>query len=170
MIKKVIAASVATGGLLLAGAGASVADAGADGAAVGSPGVLSGNQVQVPVHIPVNACGNTVDVVGALNPAFGNDCVNSSKGHERRHHKMQGHKPQVRHERPAPHHRASAAPAPAPEHRVHQHQHQHHRNIPARPQLAKTGEAETGMAIATSAVLLMGGTLLYRRGRRAARN
>ncbi|MEU8958446.1 chaplin [Streptomyces sp. NPDC048518] len=52
------------------------ADAGAEGAAVGSPGVLSGNAVQVPVHVPVNVCGNTVDVIGLLNPAFGNQCAN----------------------------------------------------------------------------------------------
>nr|WP_263867763.1 chaplin [Streptomyces sp. H28] len=52
------------------------ADSGAQGAAIGSPGVLSGNVVQVPVHIPVNVCGNTVNVIGALNPAFGNACVN----------------------------------------------------------------------------------------------
>jgi hypothetical protein len=56
--------------------GIAAADAGAHGAAVGSPGVLSGNVVQVPVHIPVNVCGNTIDVVGILNPAFGNTCVN----------------------------------------------------------------------------------------------
>ncbi|MEU6677450.1 chaplin [Streptomyces sp. NPDC046853] len=53
------------------------ADAGAEGAAVGSPGVLSGNQAQVPVHVPVNVCGNTVDVIGLLNPAFGNTCANT---------------------------------------------------------------------------------------------
>ncbi|WP_405556899.1 chaplin ChpH [Streptomyces sp. NBC_01171] len=76
MIKKVVAAAVATGGLVLAGAGMAAADAGASGAAVGSPGVLSGNVVQVPVHVPVNLCGNTVDVIGLLNPAFGNACVN----------------------------------------------------------------------------------------------
>ncbi|GGX64141.1 membrane protein [Streptomyces minutiscleroticus] len=52
------------------------ADAGAEGAAVGSPGVLSGNTVQVPVHVPVNVCGNTIDVIGLLNPAFGNACAN----------------------------------------------------------------------------------------------
>lgn len=48
----------------------------AKGAAVGSPGVLSGNVIQVPIHIPINACGNTVNVIGALNPAFGNVCIN----------------------------------------------------------------------------------------------
>ncbi|MEV7615587.1 chaplin ChpH [Streptomyces sp. NPDC089799] len=77
MIKKVVAAAAATGGLVLAGAGMAVADAGAQGAAVGSPGVLSGNVVQVPVHVPVNVCGNTVNVIGLLNPAFGNTCVNA---------------------------------------------------------------------------------------------
>lgn len=49
---------------------------GAVGTATGSPGLLSGNVVQVPVDIPVNACGNTLNVVGLLNPAAGNTCVN----------------------------------------------------------------------------------------------
>ena len=77
MIKKVVAAAAVTGGLVLAGAGMAVADSGAQGAAGHSPGVVSGNVIQVPVHIPVNACGNTVSVVGLLNPAFGNHCVNN---------------------------------------------------------------------------------------------
>jgi ChpA-C len=50
---------------------------GAAAAAPGSPGVLSGNIVQTPIHIPVNACGNTVNVIGGLNPGFGNTCVNN---------------------------------------------------------------------------------------------
>ncbi|MFE2547764.1 chaplin ChpH [Streptomyces sp. NPDC059355] len=77
MFKKVVAAAAATGGLVLAGAGLAQADAGAQGAAIGSPGVLSGNVVQVPVHVPVNVCGNTVNIIGLLNPAFGNTCVNA---------------------------------------------------------------------------------------------
>ncbi|WP_405726658.1 chaplin [Streptomyces sp. NBC_00028] len=52
------------------------ADASADGAAADSPGVISGNTIQLPVHVPVNVCGNTVNVVGLLNPAAGNSCVN----------------------------------------------------------------------------------------------
>ncbi|MFE9443500.1 chaplin ChpH [Streptomyces sp. NPDC006602] len=76
MIKKIVAAAAATGGLVLAGAGMAVADSGAQGAATHSPGVLSGNVVQVPVHVPVNVCGNTVSVIGLLNPAFGNTCIN----------------------------------------------------------------------------------------------
>ncbi|WP_019057856.1 chaplin [Streptomyces prunicolor] len=52
------------------------ADSGADGSAAGSPGVVSGNTIQLPVHVPVNVCGNTVNVVGLLNPAAGNTCAN----------------------------------------------------------------------------------------------
>lgn len=76
MIKKVVAAAALTSGLVLAGAGVAAADAGAQGAAVHSPGVVSGNVVQAPVHVPVNVCGNTISIVGLLNPAFGNTCVN----------------------------------------------------------------------------------------------
>ncbi|MGW3654554.1 chaplin [Streptomyces sp. NPDC005151] len=77
MIKKIVAAAAVTGGLVLAGAGMAVADSGAQGAAVGRPGLISGNTIQVPVHVPVNLCGNTVSVIGLLNPAFGNYCANS---------------------------------------------------------------------------------------------
>ncbi|ARF54550.1 chaplin ChpH [Streptomyces gilvosporeus] len=76
MIKKVVAAAAITGGLVFAGAGLAVADSGAQGASLGSPGVASGNTVQVPVHVPVNVCGNTISVIGVLNPAFGNICIN----------------------------------------------------------------------------------------------
>lgn len=76
MIKKVAAAAAAAGTLVLAGAGIAFADSGAQGAAVQSPGVLSGNVVEVPVHVPVNACGDTATVVGLLDPALGNACVN----------------------------------------------------------------------------------------------
>ena len=74
--KVAAAVSVAALGALMAGAGVASADASAAGAAHNSPGVLSGNVIQVPVHVPVNLCGNTVDVIGVLNPAFGNHCVN----------------------------------------------------------------------------------------------
>ncbi|WP_328917239.1 MULTISPECIES: chaplin [unclassified Streptomyces] len=76
--KGLVTAMVAGG--VLASAGYAQADSAADGEAAGSPGVLSGNSVQVPVHIPVNVCGNTIDVVGLLNPSFGNRCANISTG------------------------------------------------------------------------------------------
>ncbi|EHN79116.1 hypothetical protein SMCF_1298 [Streptomyces coelicoflavus ZG0656] len=70
-------AAVVAGAIMALGmASPAFADAGAEGAAVGSPGVLSGNVVQVPVHVPVNVCGNSINVIGLLNPAFGNTCVN----------------------------------------------------------------------------------------------
>ncbi|MCC3776446.1 chaplin [Streptomyces sp. UNOB3_S3] len=76
MLKKVVAAAAATGGLVLAGAGMAAASNGAQGAAVNSPGVVSGNVIQAPIEVPVNVCGNTINVVGLLNPATGNVCVN----------------------------------------------------------------------------------------------
>ncbi|TWV42625.1 chaplin [Streptomyces misionensis] len=57
-------------------AGVAAADAGAGGVAANSPGVVSGNVIQVPIHLPINLCGNSIDVIGVLNPAFGNTCVN----------------------------------------------------------------------------------------------
>lgn len=32
---------------------------------------------QVPVHVPVNATGNSADVIGALNPTFDNTSANN---------------------------------------------------------------------------------------------
>lgn len=71
---------VATGGALVAAGGLAHADAGAAGVAAGSPGVGSGNAVQIPVHVPVNLCGDTINVVGALNSALGTTCANESSG------------------------------------------------------------------------------------------
>ncbi|MFI6351890.1 chaplin [Streptomyces sp. NPDC050743] len=59
------------------GAGVAAAGSDAHGAAANSPGVLSGNAVQIPIHVPINACGDTVDVIGLLNPAFGDTCANT---------------------------------------------------------------------------------------------
>ncbi|MGA5281167.1 chaplin [Streptomyces griseoincarnatus] len=70
----VIAVAAASGAMAVAMP--AYADSGAEGVAAGSPGVASGNSVQLPVHVPVNVCGNTVNVVGLLNPAAGNTCVN----------------------------------------------------------------------------------------------
>ncbi|WP_406862798.1 chaplin [Streptomyces sp. HUAS MG47] len=75
-IAKAVALSAVAAASVAGAAGSAVADAGAHGAAVHSPGVLSGNLIQVPINIPINACGNTVSVIGALNPTFGNVCVN----------------------------------------------------------------------------------------------
>ncbi|GAA1527691.1 chaplin [Streptomyces albidochromogenes] len=78
-IAKAAAVIAGAGAILAGGAGLATADAGAHGETVKSPGVISGNAVQVPIHIPINLCGNTVNVIGLLNPAFGNVCANISE-------------------------------------------------------------------------------------------
>ncbi|WP_425842144.1 chaplin [Streptomyces fractus] len=75
MIKLGLSAAAA-GIAVLGTAGMAAADTDPFGVAENSPGVVSGNVVQVPVHLPVSACGNTVNVVGLLNPAFANTCLN----------------------------------------------------------------------------------------------
>ncbi|MFE1953842.1 MULTISPECIES: chaplin [Streptomyces] len=77
MRKGLITVAAASGALAVTG-GIAYADAGATGTASDSPGVASGNSVQAPVHVPVNVCGNTIDVIGLLNPAAGNSCANTS--------------------------------------------------------------------------------------------
>ncbi|MEV6674515.1 chaplin [Streptomyces sp. NPDC051162] len=74
-MKKVAAVTIALGGLAFAGAGAASAHQ-AEGEAKNSPGVVSGNVIQVPVGVDANVCGDTINVVGFLNPAAGNLCVN----------------------------------------------------------------------------------------------
>jgi hypothetical protein len=75
----------AASSILAATGGYASADSDAQGGASGSAGVLSGNSLEVPVDAPVNACGNTANVVGAENPAFGNSCANESHSHHGRH-------------------------------------------------------------------------------------
>ncbi|WP_330175313.1 chaplin [Streptomyces sp. NBC_01498] len=74
--KGLLTAAAASSVFAMTGGYAQATDAA--GTAAGSPGLLSGNSVQAPVEIPVNVCGNTVDPVGVLNPAFGNSCANVS--------------------------------------------------------------------------------------------
>lgn len=76
--RKGLITMAAAGGVLALSGGYAHADAGATGDASNSPGVLSGNSVEIPVHVPVNACGNSVSVVGLLNPAAGNACGDGS--------------------------------------------------------------------------------------------
>ncbi|MFC5906954.1 chaplin [Streptacidiphilus monticola] len=63
-------------GVVAGGAGAAFASSQATGSAADSPGVGSGNLGQVPVHVPVNVSGVTGNVIGLLNPAFGDTAVN----------------------------------------------------------------------------------------------
>ncbi|MGW6612256.1 chaplin [Streptomyces erythrochromogenes] len=76
-VRRGLVVALAAGAVVFGGASAASADAGAQGVAAYSPGVGSGNVIQVPIHIPVNACGNTVSIIGLLNPSFGNTCINA---------------------------------------------------------------------------------------------
>ena len=76
-----VALGLTTGGLLMTGLGMTTAQADtgatASGDAAGSPGAGSGNVLQIPVNLPVNVCGNQVDVIGILDSVTGNTCTNS---------------------------------------------------------------------------------------------
>jgi hypothetical protein len=74
-IAKALVVTAVSGAAVASSAGMAAADAGAGAVAVGSPGVISGNAIQVPISVPINLCGNTIDIIGVLNPAFGNTCM-----------------------------------------------------------------------------------------------
>ncbi|MFI0962241.1 chaplin [Streptomyces sp. NPDC021080] len=135
------------------------------GQAQGSPGVLSGDQAGVPVDVPVELCGNSLDVVGLLNSALGNEC-----GH---HHAPEVHRSTPHHCTP-PHTPPRAVPQPPKKHTPHTPvvytpPVKVHEQPPAPPSLAETGSEGMIANAAISAVLLAGGTLLYRRSRAASR-
>ncbi|MGW6526750.1 chaplin [Streptomyces venezuelae] len=82
--KGMLSAAAATSILSLSGAHAFAAGE-ANGQAADSPGFLSGNNVQAPVEVPVNVCGNSANGVGVGNPAFGNSCGSTSHSHSHSH-------------------------------------------------------------------------------------
>ncbi|MFF9814770.1 chaplin [Streptomyces sp. NPDC014006] len=116
----------------------------ADGVTSDSPGVLSGNGIQLPVHLPVNVSGNSVNVVGIGNQATGNTSVNHSGGH------------------PAP---GPARPTPRPAAPPKRHPAPHVPNRQVVTSLANTGADLDLPAAVGSAALVLGGAALYRRFR-----
>ncbi|MEU7416264.1 chaplin [Streptomyces antibioticus] len=150
------------------GHGGSGAQAG--GHTGGSPGVGSGNNVQVPIDVPVNVCGNSIDVVGILNPTFGNDCANGDVPRDRhpgkppvRGHENPGHQAPGQSSPTVPEGVPAAPQQVTPAHTVSQ-----NRTVAA-PQLAETGsELPLGLALPTGAGALLAGALLYRKARPAA--
>ncbi|MBS2536988.1 chaplin [Catenulispora sp. NF23] len=71
----------ATGDHCHNGSGATTGGTGgatAVGGSQGSPGVLSGNTIQLPISVPVNLCGDSVNVVGVGNGAKGDACANNT--------------------------------------------------------------------------------------------
>ncbi|MFF8099110.1 chaplin [Streptomyces sp. NPDC016640] len=127
------------------------------GGAQGSPGLLSGNTVQVPLHVPVNACGDTVDVLAVFNEASDSLCVNDS-GH--------GGKEEPGEETPEPPAKVRTPPAPGHEEPPAEEERERPGNP---PHLAETGSEGLISASAAGAVLITGGAMLYRRGRLGAR-
>ncbi|MFD7923559.1 chaplin [Streptomyces sp. NPDC059740] len=95
-VKKSLGLAVAVSAAMVAGVTGATADSGAKGVAVGSPGVLSGNVIQVPIDVPINVCGNTINVIGLLNPAAGNRCGERSDhrrdDHRRDERRWHGHR------------------------------------------------------------------------------
>ncbi|MGW3952010.1 chaplin [Streptomyces sp. NPDC004752] len=148
---------VGSGAGVGSGGAASSGGASAQGVGKDSPGVVSGNGIQVPVHLPVNVSGNTVNVVGVGNPAVGNESANTPGGPPAKPTPQPPAKPPTT--PPAPpraHHPAPTAPRPAAP--------------PADAALAHTGTDLTAPAVAASAALLLSGAALYRRYRPGARS
>lgn len=163
----------------------------AKAAAVGSPGVLSGNVAQAPIHIPINACGNSANVIfGALNPAIGNSCANveEHRVHIRKIHIKRAFFPPVVHRFHKVHHKGFCVEARCAEHApgfaVRPPARVAVPRVPAavkgvarRPAvaakgkeaLAVTGAGEVGLAGSLGALMLLGGTVLYRRSRAGSR-
>ncbi|MFF8033399.1 chaplin, partial [Streptomyces sp. NPDC016626] len=140
----------------------------ADGGASGSPGVGSGNVIQAPVHVPVNVCGNSVDVLGAGNATEGNGCANGDPGHETPGQPGEpGNPGSPEHpgdEPNTPVDRTPDGPSHGDEPGT--------RSV-ARPQagaqLAQTGsELPMGLVLPAGAGALIAGAVLYRRARTAA--
>jgi hypothetical protein len=131
------------------GGAASSGGTSAEGGGKDSPGVLSGIGIQLPVDLPVNVNGNTVNLVGIGNPVIGNQSVNTTGDHP---------------QQPTP--RPSATP-PAPP-RAQPPTPQTARLVPSDAALARTGTDLTAPAVAASAALLLSGALLYRRYRPGA--
>ncbi|MGW5864463.1 chaplin [Streptomyces sp. NPDC055239] len=107
-------AAAATSILSLSGSTAFAVDGNA--VAAGSPGILSGNSVQAPVEVPLNACGNSADAVGAVNPAFGNNCANTGSAPKKHAHAEHAHAEHASAEHASAPQRAAAPKHAAPKH------------------------------------------------------
>jgi hypothetical protein len=75
-LKNSVGGGTCGGGSGSGGSGGSGAPGGSSATAVTdhSGGILSGNIIQAPVNVPVNACGNQANVVGVKNKTGGTSC------------------------------------------------------------------------------------------------
>lgn len=171
--------------------GPSGGGSGAEGSAQNSPGVASGNVVQAPIHVPVNACGNSANVGGAGNPAMGNECANHASGTERPEHPGHPEKPEKPEHPDNPEQPESPENPEQPEQPRTPEQPEtpttpeapegtesdadsdvesgHRANGGSEGSLAQTGAGATGAALAAAAGLMAGGAVLYRRSRAGQR-
>lgn len=126
-----------------------------EGASRDSSGVLAGNGVQRPVVLPATVTGNSVNVVGTLNPAFGNSSDNCDK-------------PPVSPPKavtpPVSPPKAVTPPKVTPPKEVKPYA-PTPRNLAPTQALAHTGAGPVAYAVPAGAALLLGGVLLYRRSR-----
>ncbi|MGP3923268.1 chaplin [Streptomyces sp. 8N616] len=98
-IVRAAAVTAVASAMVTGAAGTAVAGTDAKGAAVNSGGVIAGNVVQIPIHVPINFCGNNVSWPGGasfLSPTIGNTCVNAEgkfdkDKYDRKRHKDNGH-------------------------------------------------------------------------------
>jgi len=134
---------------------AQAADTDGQSVTTGSPGLLAGNSAEIPVHMPVNACGDSVNAAALLNPAMGNSCGNWTEDSSVSEPPPWAKPPSRDHNVPP------ASPVSVPSPVV---------TDSARTQLAESGIAsrQLGTAGAASAALLLGGAILYRRRTSAA--
>lgn len=147
---------------------------GAEASAVskGSYGVGSGNIVQVPIDVPVNACGNSVDGLAVFDEATKTSCHNGSYGGGHGHEDDGTSKPDEERDRkkppakdrPTPHDEKTPDSPRSPEKESETPSYTPGEKT-VLPQLAETGSEALVAASAASAALLAGGVLLYRRGR-----
>lgn len=60
---RTVGAGLLSLGFLAAGAGAAQADTG-DWVSAGNSGILNGNQIAIPIQIPINIVGNGIGILG----------------------------------------------------------------------------------------------------------
>jgi len=137
----------------------------ADGHTADSPGVGSGNHVEAPVHVPVNVCGNSVNVLAAGNATEGNGCANG--GPEKQTPEQPGGPEQP----DTPGDDEPDTPATPGDDTPRGNQPDTHTSgrAQADAELAQTGsELPLGLALPAGAGVLLAGAVLYRKSRSAA--
>ena len=69
LTQRTVAVGLLSAGLVLAGGGTAFADrpakgGGGDLTSIGNAGILNGNQIYMPIQIPINVCGNAIGFLG----------------------------------------------------------------------------------------------------------